>query len=137
MSDDERLHQRLLKQARAYGRLYPSIVPRLKAAFESGDPNLQALAKAMAEGLERADALRERRLRDDWSLSPQEIRVTLHLIDGGTVATCAEALGVAESTVRTHLKSVFIKTGRNRQAQLAALLQSNAGMSNIDTDKAD
>jgi DNA-binding CsgD family transcriptional regulator len=67
-----------------------------------------------------------------WSLSPQEIRVTLHLVDGGTVATCAGALGVAESTIRTHLKSVFAKTGRNRQAQLAGLLQNNGGMSEFD-----
>jgi DNA-binding CsgD family transcriptional regulator len=132
MKDDERMRQRLLEQAQAYARLYPSVVPRLRAALEAGDPNLQALARAMTEALGRADAQRERQLRDVWSLSPQEIRVTLHLVDGGTVATCAGALGVAESTIRTHLKSVFAKTGRNRQAQLAGLLQNNGGMSEFD-----
>lgn len=132
MSDDERLRQRLLKQAHAYARLYPSVIPRLKAAFEAGDPNLQALAQAMSEALERGDVVREHQLKEAWRLSPQEVRVTLHLIDGGTVATCAETLGVAESTIRTHLKSVFAKTGRNRQAQLASLLQNNAGVSEFD-----
>jgi DNA-binding CsgD family transcriptional regulator len=132
MSDDERLHQRLLEQAKAYSRVYPSIVPRLKAALEGGDPNLHALVRAMTEALERGEGQRERRLKEGWGLSPQEIRVTLHIIDGGAVATCAEQLGVAESTIRTHLKSVFGKTGLNRQAQLASLLQNNSGMSGSD-----
>lgn len=135
MSDDEHLRQRLLKQAQAYAHLYPSVVPRLKAAFAAGDPNMVALAQAMSQALAQADGHRERQLRDGWGLSPKEIGVTLHLVDGGTVSTCAEALGVAESTVRTHLKSVFAKTGRNRQAQLASLFQNNSGMSNFDESK--
>ncbi|MFZ5720193.1 MAG: helix-turn-helix transcriptional regulator [Pseudomonadota bacterium] len=137
MSDDDRLRQRLLKQAQAYARLYPSIVPRLKAAFEAGDRNVAALAQAMSQALDQADGHRERQLRDAWGLSPKEIGVTLHLVDGGTVATCAAALGVAESTVRTHLKSVFGKTGCNRQAQLASLLQNNSEMSDFDKSKKD
>lgn len=124
MNENERIQQRLLEQAEAYGRLYPSIVPRLKAALATGDTNLKGLADALIGALGRADAQRERTLRDSWGLSPKEIRVTLHLIDGGTVASCAGALGVAESTIRTHLKSVFAKTGRNRQSQLASLLQN-------------
>jgi DNA-binding CsgD family transcriptional regulator len=35
-------------------------------------------------------------------------------------------MDIAESTIRTHLKSVFAKTGRNRQSQLASLLQNSA-----------
>lgn len=137
MSDEEHLRQRLLKQAQAYAQLYPSIVPRLKAAFEAGDPSVAALALAMSQALAQADAHRERQLQDAWGLSPKETSVTLHLIDGGTVTSCAAALGVAESTVRTHLKSVFAKTGRNRQAQLSSLIQNNAGMSEADILKKD
>lgn len=137
MRDDRRLHQRLMMQAQAYGRLYPSIIPRLKAALEAGDPHLQALAEAVSERLAQTDELRERRLREAWRLSPKEINVTLHLVDGGTVATCAEAMGVAESTVRTHLKSVFAKTGCSRQAQLPSLVQNNVGMSDSDISKSD
>ena len=102
------------------------------SAFEAGDPNVAALAQAMSEALTQADGHRERQLRDAWGLSPKEVSVTLHLIDGGTVATCAETLGVAESTVRTHLKSVFAKTGWSRQVQLPSLIQNNVGMSNSD-----
>lgn len=126
MVDDERLHQRLLEQAKAYSRIYPSIIPRLKAALEGGDANLRELVRAMTEALERVEGQRERQLKEGWGLSPQEVRVALHLIDGGTVASCAQALGIAESTIRTHVKAVFAKTGLNRQAQLATLLQGPA-----------
>ena len=96
MSDDDAFDHRLLKQAEAYARLYPSILPRLKAAFESGDPAVRELARAMRVAIDRAEGQRERRLRDAWGLSPQEVRVALQLIDGGTVATCAATMEVAE-----------------------------------------
>lgn len=126
MIDDERVKQRLLAQAQAYSRLYPSVAPRLRAALAAGDDKLRGLVEALASALDRADAHRARLLRDVWNLSPKEIDVTLHLVDGGTVASCAEAMDIAESTIRTHLKSVFAKTGRNRQSQLASLLQNSA-----------
>jgi DNA-binding CsgD family transcriptional regulator len=126
MSDDETFDQRLVKPAQAYAKLYPSVIPRLKAAFEAGHPLVRQLAGALGLALERSQALRERRLQQDHGLSPQETRITLHLIDGGTVATAAETFGLAESTVRTHLKSVFSKTGVRRQAALPSLL-GNAG----------
>ena len=54
--------------------------------------------------------------------------MTLGLIDGGSVADCAADLGIAESTVRTHVKAIFAKTGRTRQGQLASLLQTRPGL---------
>jgi DNA-binding CsgD family transcriptional regulator len=77
---------------------------------------------AMAMALARAHGHRERRLRDEYDLTPTEVRVAMHLGDGGTVASCAEAFGIAESTVRSHLKAVFAKTGVRRQSQLQTLL---------------
>jgi DNA-binding CsgD family transcriptional regulator len=122
MSDDDAFDQRLVKPAEAYAKLYPSIVPRLKAAYDSGNPMVRAVARAMGLAMERAGGAREEYLKETHRLSPQETRIVLHLVDGGSVATCAEALGVAESTVRTHLKSVFAKTGVRRQAELRTLL---------------
>ena len=122
MSDDKAFDQRLVKPAQAYAKLYPSIIPRLKAAYDAGNPLIRQLAGALGLALERAQELREQRLQQDHGLSPQETRITLHLIDGGTVTSAAEAFGLAESTVRTHLKSVFSKTGVRRQAALPSLL---------------
>lgn len=132
MSDDDAFDHRLVRQAQAYSQLYPSVLPRLKAAFEAGDPAVRDLAVAMRTALSRAEAQRERRLRDGWGLSPQEARVTLCLIDGATVAACAEQMGIAPSTIRTHVKSVFAKTGCTRQSQLASLLQDRPGIPSSD-----
>lgn len=126
MSDDDAFDHRLVEPARAYAKLYPSIITRLKAAYDGGTPLVRQVAGALGEAMRRAEAHREQRLQQEHGLSPQEIRVALHLIDGGTVATAAEALGLAESTVRTHLKAVFSKTGVRRQAALSSLLSGAA-----------
>lgn len=128
MSDDEPLDHRLLQQAETYSRLYPSLIPRLKAALAAGNPALRALVDAMQAQMSQAETQRLHQLRESWGLSAQEARVALRLIDGATVADCAADLGVAESTIRTHVKSVFSKTGRSRQAQLASLLQIRPGI---------
>lgn len=128
MSDAASPDHRLLRRLEAYGRLYPSVLPRLKAALDAGHPALVALVESLQEALDQAESQRIRQLRDAWDLSAQEARVTLSLIDGGTVAECAADLGIAESTVRTHVKSVFAKTGRTRQSQLASLLQGRASL---------
>jgi DNA-binding CsgD family transcriptional regulator len=132
MSDDAPLDHRLLQQAEAYSRLYPSLVPRLKAALAAGNPALRALVDAMQAQMAQAETQRLRQLRESWGLSAQEARVTLRLIDGATVADCAADLGVAESTIRTHVKSVFAKTGRTRQSQLPSLLQTRPGIPTDD-----
>lgn len=126
MKDDEAFERFFLQPSEGYARLYPSILTRLRKAYENGDPMVKQAVLAMARALTRAEGLRERRLQDDYGLTPTEVRVALHLADGGTVASCAEAQGVAESTVRTHLKSVFAKAGVSRQAQLAAIVRGQA-----------
>jgi DNA-binding CsgD family transcriptional regulator len=123
MNDDDAFYKILIQPSEGYARLYPSILERLRQAYESGNPMVKQAVVAMAQALARAEGRRERRLKDEHGLTPSEVRVALHLIDGGTVASCAEAMEVAESTVRTHLKSVFGKTGVTRQAQLPNLLK--------------
>ena len=126
MSDDKAFDQRLVKPAQAYSKLYPSITARLKAAYDAGHPLVRQVASALGLAIERSAIQREQRLQQEHGLSPQETRIALHLIDGGTVASAAQTLGLAESTARTHLKSVFAKTGVRRQAGLPSLL-SNTG----------
>lgn len=124
MSDEEAFDHRLVKPAQAYAKLYPSIGARLKAAYEAGHPLVREVARSLGLARGRSELHREQRLQQEHSLSPQETRIALHLIDGGTVASAAEALGLAESTVRTHLKSIFSKTGVRRQAGLLSLLRN-------------
>ncbi len=56
-----------------------------------------------------------------YALTPTEMRVLLGIINVGGVPEIAPALGISESTVKTHLQRVFAKTGVNRQADLVKL----------------
>ena len=62
-----------------------------------------------------------------FELTPAELRVLQTIVDVGGVPETSAALGIAESTVRTHLHRVFDKTGVRRQADLVKLA---AGFSN-------
>jgi DNA-binding CsgD family transcriptional regulator len=62
-----------------------------------------------------------------YKLTPTELRVLLAIVEVGGVPEAAEALGIAESTVKTHLGRLYQKTGSGRQADLVKLV---AGFSN-------
>ena len=57
-----------------------------------------------------------------YKLAPMELRVLLAVVEVGGVPEVAEALGIAETTVRTHLQRTYNKTGVNRQADLVKLV---------------
>jgi DNA-binding CsgD family transcriptional regulator len=57
-----------------------------------------------------------------YKLTPTELRVLLAIVEVGGVPEVATALGVAETTVKTHLGRLFEKTGTNRQADLVKLV---------------
>jgi DNA-binding CsgD family transcriptional regulator len=58
-----------------------------------------------------------------FDLSPAEARVAALITEGSSVNAIAEVLSVKPNTVRVQLKAIFSKTGTNRQAELASLLQ--------------
>jgi DNA-binding CsgD family transcriptional regulator len=61
-----------------------------------------------------------------YKLTPMEVRVLLAIVEVGGVPEVAETLGIAESTVKTHLKRLYEKTGASRQADLVKLFASYA-----------
>jgi DNA-binding CsgD family transcriptional regulator len=62
-----------------------------------------------------------------YKLTPMELRVLLAVVEVGGVPDVAEALGVAQTTVKTHLAGVYKKANCSRQADLVKLV---AGFSN-------
>jgi DNA-binding CsgD family transcriptional regulator/PAS domain-containing protein len=63
-----------------------------------------------------------------FGLTPTELRVLLAIVQIGGVPETAEALGIGEATVKTHLHRLFCKTGARRQADLVKLV---AGFSTL------
>jgi DNA-binding CsgD family transcriptional regulator len=57
-----------------------------------------------------------------YKLTPMELRVLLAVVEVGGVPEVAEALGIGETTVRTHLQQTYHKTSTNRQADLVKLV---------------
>jgi DNA-binding CsgD family transcriptional regulator len=61
-------------------------------------------------------------LQQLYRLTPAESRLAQLLASGNTLKEASEQLGVAMSTVRSQLKSLFAKTNTNRQSELMRLL---------------
>jgi DNA-binding CsgD family transcriptional regulator len=57
-------------------------------------------------------------LRALFDLTTGEARVALALADGRTIGEAAQELGISRETARTHLRSIFAKTGVSRQSGL-------------------
>jgi DNA-binding CsgD family transcriptional regulator len=93
-----------------------------------------ALGRAMTNHLTVAAALFVHKVELDFSasppqaiaqlykLTPSELRVLLAIVQVGGVPETAEALGIADTTVKTHLHRLFGKTGAARQADLVKLI---------------
>ncbi|KJC52223.1 LuxR C-terminal-related transcriptional regulator [Bradyrhizobium sp. LTSP857] len=56
-----------------------------------------------------------------FRLTPSELRVLMAIVEHGGVPDIAAKLGIAETTVKTHLGRLFEKTGAGRQADLVKI----------------
>lgn len=63
-------------------------------------------------------------LRDLFGLTTGEIRLVQALASGKDLQAAASALNVTYQSARSYLKTIFLKTGTQRQAQLVALVSS-------------
>ena len=66
-------------------------------------------------------------IAETYQLTPTEMRVLHAIVEVGGVPETAGALGIAETTVKTHLYRLFDKIGVSRQADLVKVA---AGFSN-------
>lgn len=106
-----------------YARTYPTFPDRLRGVVEWLDANLKTAGLVfMVERIDKAAAA----WQDDWAkrfdLTPAEIRLAAHLINGGTVASHAKQHAISRNTARNQLQAVYGKTGTHRQAELVSML---------------
>ncbi|TWB03860.1 helix-turn-helix transcriptional regulator [Bradyrhizobium stylosanthis] len=113
-----------------------SAIPLLSPSGERYVAHVLPLSSVLRNGSERvADAVGALLLRKvslqgqsygelvarTFDLTPAELRVFLSIVEVGGVPETAAALGIAETTAKTHLHRVFAKTGVSRQADLVKL----------------
>jgi DNA-binding CsgD family transcriptional regulator len=67
-------------------------------------------------------------IRGLFDLTAKEASIAAALVSGRSLKSAAEAASVQYSTARTHLESIFRKTGVQQQSQLVALLKSSQPM---------
>jgi DNA-binding CsgD family transcriptional regulator len=106
-----------------------------RSARASGCELLEALAQldlttrgaVLAQILRSLDEVPDRRssfalLQERLGITQSEARVAVSLADGKLVADIARELGMADATVRTHLRNIYRKTGATRQVELVTLV---------------
>ena len=69
-----------------------------------------------------------RLIAQTFNLTPTELRIMLAIVEVGGVPEVAKGLGIAESTVKTHLGRLYEKTGATRQADLVKIFASYASL---------
>ena len=71
---------------------------------------------------ERVDNPTAAALRASFGLTHTEAAMAIEVLNGGGLKAAAARLGIAPTTARTHLTSIFDKTGTRRQAELVRIL---------------
>ena len=79
-------------------------------------------ALLVISNLTEAKARTEASLRAIFGFTPAEARLAAALSRGKSLDQSARDFGVGPTTQRSHLKSIFAKTGTGRQAELVAVL---------------
>lgn len=142
-ADAHRALEKLLKMLKADADPVAAPPQRFRIERPSGQRDLGVVAKAvttpafMRGGKGAALALfvsdpgqdaapDPEAIRDLFQLTRMEAMLAAALAGGGSLVEAADRLGIAHNTARSHLRSIFAKTGARRQSQLVHLL--HAGM---------
>ncbi len=103
------------------------LLPLTSLVRSGTEPALKAVAAIFVRKVELDGQSCGELIARAFELTPAELRVLLAIVEVGGVPETSQTLGVAETTVKTHLSRVFSKTGASRQADLVKLA---AGFSN-------
>lgn len=107
----------------ARGERLPIILEPLSLSGAALGPFAAGRVLLLLHDLERRPAAVSKALLITlFGLTNAEAALAALLSDGETLASSADALGIAKETARGHLKRVFAKTETNRQTELVALL---------------
>lgn len=108
------------------GRWVAHVLPMSRETRQDVNATKRLLAALFVQkvAFDRPPALEA--IAKHYSLTPTELRVLLAVAESGSVSEIAPILGIAESTVRSHLHRIFEKTNTDRQSDLIKILASFA-----------
>jgi len=104
------------------GQPYVAHVLPLLSRRRPADPDLSASVALLVHKAELTRTPIPGAIAKHYNLTPAELRVMLAIVEFGGVPDAAQALGIGEGTVKTHLHRLFGKTGATRQADLVKLV---------------
>lgn len=114
-----------VKVARPSGRQeYMLNFSSLAAQHEFGSGADAPRAIAFITDTAQPVTLDEELLKNTYGLTRAEIRLTGMMAESLTIEEAAERLGLSSHTVRTQLKSIYMKTNVNNRAKLMRLIMS-------------
>ena len=96
--------------------IFAHVLPLTGGDLRSGLEPAAAAAVFIGAGQDEEEAAQA--MAAAFGLTPAETRLLESLLAGHTLAEAALARGIAITTAKTHLDSIFQKTGVNRQAEL-------------------
>lgn len=102
------------------------VLPLISGARRQAGAPYDAVAAIFMQRAETSIPSAPEVVANAFELTPSELRVLVSIVEVGGVPDTAEHLGIAESTVKSHLHRIFGKTETTRQADLARLLAAYA-----------
>jgi len=102
-------------------RAYVALITPLRSANEYA-PHGRAAAAVFVTDPESVTQPDEALLRAMFGLTPAESRVAVRIAQGQRFSDVTEQLSIGAATGRTHLRSIFAKTGTRTQAQFVRLV---------------
>jgi DNA-binding CsgD family transcriptional regulator len=112
--------------ARDGERYVAHVLPLSSGARRSAGVSYAAAAALFVQKAALATRSPPEAIAKTYRLTAMEVRVLLAIVEVGGVPEVAETLGIGESTVKSHLKRLYEKTGAHRQADLVKLFAGYA-----------
>lgn len=118
-------HSVPLGDATAGDRMLATVLPLRQRRVGGAFRPFAAAAAVFVQDAAAARARPGQALAALYGLTPAELRFLGTLAGAGSVVKAAALLGVSEATGRTHMSSIFAKTGTARQAELIELVMAS------------
>jgi DNA-binding CsgD family transcriptional regulator/PAS domain-containing protein len=115
-------------RAKTGERYIANVLPLTAGERRKTGPASTAVAALFVRKAELETAPPSEIIKKTYKLTPTELRVLLAIVNVGGVRQVAGNLGVADTTIKTHLGRLFEKTGVSRQADLVKLVAGYSSM---------